>query len=213
MASTVPKFKLKGGLRATNVTVTIKDGTRKIVKIEPGVIYQGDEYLKWYPAILMSADSKINIAALKAKYVEPTVNRRANRLRPPLTVKKKGPSLDPKATMKIKSKTDVEAERGKFPDKIPQEAERPPRRPRPVATEKKPAPVEKVDKSKIKDIKAEAKRLEGLWEDCAELKKDKLLDLAGREGFGDKVHHKELRDKIQRTCRTQLRRKIKALSA
>jgi hypothetical protein len=213
MANTAPKFMLKAGLRSTNLTVVLADGTRKNVRIEPGVTYQGDEYIKWCPAIMMPLDSKVSIESLKAKYKEPEFGKRLIRLRPPLEVKKQGGSaLDPKATLKIKSKTDVEAERGKFPDKIPQEAARPPRRPRPVEVEKKPAPVDKVDKSKIKDVKAEIGRLEDLWEKCADMNKDKLLDLAGAEGFGDKVHHKELRDKIQRTCRTQLRRKIKALS-
>lgn len=204
MASESPKFKLRDGLRSTNIVV-IRDGKRVNERVEPGVVYEGEEYIKWCPMILTLIESKLTIDALKKTYEEPMVGkvRRLMRLRPPMAA----PVLSPKAVMR---KVDAEASRGQFPKEIPPEPARPPRRPRPATTEKKPVPKAEakpgVDKAK------EKAKLEQALEKIGDLTKPKLMDLAKSVGLGDKVSISDLKADIEKTMRRELKRMIRDLS-
>jgi len=205
MANQSPKFKLRNGLRSTNITVTLADGTRKNVIVEPGKIYQGDEYIKWCPMIMTLVESKVTIDALKEKYEEPVVGARLLRrnLRPTLTA----PSLSPKAVIR---KVDVEASRGQFPKDIPKEAARPPRRPRPVESEKKPVP--KAAPKPGVDVAKEKAKLEEAMGKIGSLTKPKLMGLAKSVGLADKVDVSSLKDVIEKTLKRELKRKIRDLT-
>lgn len=205
MASQSPKFKLRNGLRATNVTVTLADGTRKNVLVEPGKVYQGEEYIKWSPMILTLIDSKVTIESLREKYEEPITGRRLVRqkLRPRLSA----PSVSPKAVIR---KVDAEAQRGQFPKDIPKSAARPPRRPRPEAVEKKPIPKEEA-KPGVDKAKEKAKLEEALGK-IGSLTKPKLISLAKSMGLDDKVAIADLKDDIEKTLKRELKRKIRDLT-
>lgn len=191
-----PKFKLKPGLRATNVEV-LRDGRKMTVKVEPGKVYEGDEFVKWCPTILMPLPETVKVGLPKPP--EEIGRRGRRRLRPPMDVK---PVVaTPTATLTKKSKTDEEAERGQFPKDIPEKAARA-KRPRPEGTEaKRPAMTDKR--------KAEKERLTEILDTLNEQGKKELMAISVQEGCDIK---KSLnKPEFYKKLRAALRKKLKAV--
>ncbi len=196
MANPRPKFKLRGN-RKTNVTVH-RDGGSVSQTLEPGKVYEGEEYHKWVPRILVPIDPTVKVENLKVPE-DPPHRRGLRRMRRTLAPETPA-GMAVKATMEKKHV----------------------RRPRPASVEPKPAPAAKAQaKAKAEAAekkKAEAmakgkekKRLQDLHKAVGGMRKDALLDVAGREGFEDKVHYKDGVPVLRKKIKTLITKKIKAL--
>jgi len=93
------KWKLKQGPKTCNVTVE-REGKVVTVKCEEGRIYEGDEFAKWCPSVLVEVPSAV-VQSIPVPPVDPVVRREYARPEiPPVMVK--GVGIDLKATMEKK---------------------------------------------------------------------------------------------------------------
>lgn len=179
------KFRLRPGLRATNVEVHEADGSRHTERLEPGKVYEGEKYVRWCPSVLMALPETLKVGLPDAP--ELPVRRGRRRLRlgiavsggatsgamatPMTTLTKK----DPEGAVEGKSKTDEEAERG-----------RPPAEP-----EGKPPEQEEAEKTPEEPVSEPQESQETVEDECdyeepeitsktdlRRMKKDELLTLA-----------------------------------
>jgi hypothetical protein len=181
----LPKFELRAGLRATNVTV-YRDGKALTVKVEPGKVYQGEEFHRWVPRILVPLDPTVKVSSLKVP--DAPAHRRGERRMRHILSTPKPVGVTVKATLQKKHVT------------------KPPEAP-PKAPPKKEPSTPTVD-----DVKAKEKeRLEALYKDVEDMKHADLLALADKEGWGDEVSSTDKNSVLKRKIRTQITLAIKAL--
>lgn len=192
MANPRPKFKLRGN-RKTNVTVH-RDGGSVSQTLEPGKVYEGDEYHRWVPRILVPIDPTVKVENLHVPEAPPHRRglRRMRRTLAPQTA----PGMKVKATLEKKHV----------------------RRPRPKAVEPKPAPAAKADAQAAEKKKAEAmakgkekKRLQDLHKAITNMTKEPLLDAIAKEGLEDRFHHRDTVPEIRKRFKALITKKIKFL--
>lgn len=193
MANPRPKFKLRADLRKTNVTVH-RDGKSVPVTLEHGEVYEGEEYHKWVPRILVPIDKTVKVENLKVPE-DPPHRRGLRRMRR---------TLAPETPAGLKVKPTLEKKHT--------------RRPRPASVEPKPAPPAKEEAKAAEKKKAEAmakgkekKRLQDLHKAIGGMTKEPLLDKISKEGLEDKFHHRETVPQIRKKFKALITKKIKAL--
>lgn len=98
------KWKLKPGMVVCNVDVE-RDGRLITVKVEAGRIYEGEEFAKWYPSVLVAVPEAI-VPNLPVPAVEKRPMREPSR--PEITPEvARGASVDLHATMEKKHVEEV----------------------------------------------------------------------------------------------------------
>lgn len=149
----LPKLKLRRGLRPTNVQIQ-RDGKTFTERVEPGKIYQGEEYHRWVPRILVPVDPTVKVESLKVP--EPAPHRRGlRRMRRVLSPAEKPTGPKVKAVMRKKHE-ETPAPKAEAP--APPPAKKP--KPKKKAAPKKKAPKKKAARKPAKK-KAKAKRRSG----------------------------------------------------
>jgi len=188
-----PKFKLRPGLRKTNVDI-VRDGKTLTETLVPGGVYEGDEYHRWVPRILVPIDSTVKVENLKVP--EPPPHRRGlRRMRRTLAPEQK-PGMAMKATMEKKHVT---------------------RRPRPADVAPKPPPKKEAPKPEEKKAEApdpkaaEKARLEAIYEKIGDMKKPDLAALIKKEGWEEHVGSRDTVPTIKKKLKTLITKTIKAL--
>ena len=93
------KWKLKPGMAVCNVDVE-RGGRLITVRVEAGHIYEGEEFAKWYPSVLVAVPEAV-VPSLPVPATENKPLRES--MRPAITPgEARGASVDPQATMQKK---------------------------------------------------------------------------------------------------------------
>lgn len=191
---TEPKLKLKRGLRATNVVVH-RDGRAIPETLQPDAIYQGEEYHRWVPSVLVPVDAKVTINSLKVPD-SPPHRRGARRMRRKLAPDAPPPTARVKATLEKKH---IEKGQERKEQKAPEPAA--PRKP----------PTADAHPERAPDLNENRRqRLRGFSKRISSMSKADILEFCEVEGF--EVNSRSRVNALRKQVKALIIEKLKKLA-